>query len=102
MATIRAAGLISTTEMEGRHPEIREGWRQYGDDQRILEDYIVETRRKVRLARSTIGSCCEVCSNKKDVKCYQSMTWRQVQERSLQLKEHLVHARKNLSGEATQ
>ena len=56
MTTARAVGLVSKTEIESRQPKIREGWRQYRQDRRILEDYIIEIRRKVRLTQSTIGS----------------------------------------------
>ena len=79
------------TEMEACNPEIREGWRQYWEGKRILEDYIIETRRVLSLTRSTIGSRCEVGSSKEDVKRHHPMTWQQVQKRSEQLKEYHVN-----------
>ena len=68
-----------------------EGWHQYRDNQSILDDYIVETRREVGLTRITIGSRREVVSSKEDVKRHHPMKWQQVQKRSEQLKEYHVN-----------
>ena len=91
MALVRAVGIISATEMGAQHPDVREGWRQYKKDQRILEDYIVKTWREKRPARSSLSSRCKVGSSSDGVKRYQSIIWQQVQERSFHLKAYLVH-----------
>ena len=75
MTTVRGVGLVRITENEARNPEIREGWHQYWEDQRIQEGYIVETRMEVRLTRSTIRSRCKVGLGQDDVNRDQPMTW---------------------------
>ena len=87
---MRAVKLISTAAIEAQHPNVREGWWQYKKVLRILEEFIIKTRREIELVQYNLGSCLKAGPSQDGIKRCKCMTCQQVQERNLQLRKYLV------------